>query len=145
MFLRNLSLRQMLEMHFNVFRANSICCQRSKRADTCKQKNRVELIIRALQQSWQLCWYLCLIYSSLHSLAEVGFLVFNVAVFKLRSFDLSLEIEFLDTNLQKDSNLLPHAIHSPFYLRISKRTFLYSSILILQKIRETRKLESIYE
>jgi hypothetical protein len=36
------------------------------------------------------------------------------------------EMEFLDINLKKDSSLLLHAIHSPFYWKILKKTMLYS-------------------
>jgi hypothetical protein len=36
------------------------------------------------------------------------------------------EIEFLDINLTKDSSLLLHAIHSPFYWRILQKTTLLS-------------------
>ncbi len=37
-------------------------------------------------------------------------------LFKLNTIYTSSEIEFLDINLTKDSSLLLHAIHSPFYL-----------------------------
>jgi hypothetical protein len=36
------------------------------------------------------------------------------------------EMEFLGISLTRDSSLLLHAIHSPFYLRIKKKTILYS-------------------
>jgi hypothetical protein len=36
------------------------------------------------------------------------------------------EMEFLDINLTKDSSLLLHSIHSPFYRRILKKTILFS-------------------
>jgi hypothetical protein len=36
-----------------------------------------------------------------------------------------LELEFLDIDLTKDSNLLLHAIHGPFYWRILKKTILW--------------------
>jgi hypothetical protein len=36
------------------------------------------------------------------------------------------EMEFLDIILTKDWSLLLHAIHSPFYWRISKKGILYS-------------------
>jgi hypothetical protein len=52
---------------------------------------------------------------------------------------------FLDINLTKDLNFLLHAIHSPFYWRILKKTILYSGFKIPKKIRKTRKLESIPE
>jgi hypothetical protein len=38
----------------------------------------------------------------------------------------SLEMEFFDINLTKDSSLLFRAIHSPFYWRILKKTILFS-------------------
>jgi hypothetical protein len=38
-------------------------------------------------------------------------------------------MEFLDINLiAKDLSLLLHAIHSPFYWRISKKTILFSGL-----------------
>jgi hypothetical protein len=46
------------------------------------------------------------------------------------------EMEFLDINLTKDSSLLLHAIHSPFYWRILKKTILLSGF---------KKMESIHE
>ncbi len=56
------------------------------------------------------------------------------------------EMEFLDSNLTKDSSLLFHSIHSPFYWRIflENHTIFWFQKFI-QKIRETRKLESIDE
>jgi hypothetical protein len=53
----------------------------------------------------------------------------------------SLEMKFLDINLTKDLSLLLYAIHNPFYLRILKKTVLFSVL----KIHETRKLKSIHE
>jgi hypothetical protein len=41
-------------------------------------------------------------------------------------FCLFPEMEFLDTNFAKDSSLLLHASHSPFYWRILKKTILFS-------------------
>jgi hypothetical protein len=35
-------------------------------------------------------------------------------------------MEFLEINLTKDSSLLIHAIHSPFYWRILKKTIHFS-------------------
>ncbi len=53
------------------------------------------------------------------------------------------EMEFLDINLTKDSSLLLHAIQSPFYCRILKKTVLFSRIKnTYKKIPVTRKLES---
>jgi hypothetical protein len=55
-------------------------------------------------------------------------------------------MEFLDTNLIKDSSLLLHAIHSPLNWRILKNTILfYGFKKSWQKIRETRKHESIHK
>jgi len=55
-------------------------------------------------------------------------------------------MEFLDINLTKDSSLLFHAIHSPFYWRIFNNTILYSGFKNPHKIIcETRKLEYIHE
>jgi hypothetical protein len=55
-------------------------------------------------------------------------------------------MEFLDINFTKDSSLLLHAIHSPFYWRILKKTILFSGLKNpYKKIRETRKLDSIHE
>jgi hypothetical protein len=56
------------------------------------------------------------------------------------------EMEFLDSNLTKDSRLLIYAIHRPFYWRILKKTILYSGLKnTYKKIRETRKLDTINE
>ncbi len=58
------------------------------------------------------------------------------------------EMEFLDIthiSLTKYLSLLLHAIHSPFYWRILKKTILFSGFKILTKIRKTIKLESIHE
>ncbi len=56
------------------------------------------------------------------------------------------EMEFLDINLTKDLSLLLHAVHSPFYRRISKKTILFSGFENhYKKIRETRKLKSVQE
>ena len=56
------------------------------------------------------------------------------------------EMEFLDINLTKVSRLLIHAIHSLSTGGFLKRIRLYSGFLkYIQKIRETRKLESIHE
>ncbi len=57
-------------------------------------------------------------------------------------------MEFLDISLTRDSSLSLHAIHShsPFYLRILKKTILYFGYKNpYKKIRETRKLESIHD
>ncbi len=37
-------------------------------------------------------------------------------------------MEFFDTSLTEDSSLLLHAIHSPLYWRILKKTILYSGL-----------------
>ncbi len=55
------------------------------------------------------------------------------------------EMEFLDINLTRDSILLLHAIHSPFYWRILIKP--YSALVLkkhIKKIRETRKLVSTH-
>ena len=55
-------------------------------------------------------------------------------------------MESLDMNLIKDSSLFLHDIYSPFYWRILKKTKFFSGFKNpFQKIRETRKLESIHE
>jgi hypothetical protein len=60
--------------------------------------------------------------------------------------DQLAEIEFLDTILTKIWSLLLHAIQSPFYWRILKKTILFSSFKNpYQTIHEKRKLESIHE
>jgi hypothetical protein len=56
------------------------------------------------------------------------------------------EMEFLDISLTKDSSLLLRAIHSPLYLRILKKTILFSCFKNpYKKICEMRRLESIHE
>ncbi len=50
------------------------------------------------------------------------------------------EMKFLDIILTKDLSLLLHAIHSPFYWRILKKTILFSGFK-QQKIRELHFLE----
>jgi hypothetical protein len=42
------------------------------------------------------------------------------------------EMKFLDINLTKDSSLLLHAIHSPFYWRIKKKPYFSLVLKILQ-------------
>ncbi len=65
---------------------------------------------------------------------------------KSRSRTDCSEMEFSDNNLTKDSSLLLHAIHGPFYWRILQKTILYSGFNNpYKKIYETRKLESIHE
>ncbi len=56
-------------------------------------------------------------------------------------------MKFLEINLtKKNLSLLLHAIHSPFYWRILKKTILFSSFQnFYKKIREERNLESIHE
>jgi hypothetical protein len=59
---------------------------------------------------------------------------------------LGHQIEFLDNRLTMDLRLSLHAIHSPFYWWIVKKTILFSGFKNPYKIiRETRKLESIHE
>ncbi len=66
---------------------------------------------------------------------------------KIRHIDsASTEMELLDINVTKDSRFLLHAIHSPFYWRILKKTILFSGFKNShKKICKTRKLESIHE
>jgi hypothetical protein len=54
---------------------------------------------------------------------------------------------FLDINLTNDfPSILSHAIHSPFYWRILKKSILFFGFKNpFKKIRETRKLKSIHE
>jgi hypothetical protein len=52
------------------------------------------------------------------------------------------EMEFLDIYLTKDSSLLVHAIHSPFYSGFKENHTLLWFKNPYKKIRETRKLES---
>jgi hypothetical protein len=55
-------------------------------------------------------------------------------------------MEFLVINLTKDSSLLLHAIHNPFYWRILKKTIFFSVFNnAYKKIGETRSLEYIHE
>jgi hypothetical protein len=55
-------------------------------------------------------------------------------------------MEFLNINSTKESSLVLHAIHSPFYWRIIKKTRLYSGFKNpYKKNRETRKLKSIHD
>jgi hypothetical protein len=51
----------------------------------------------------------------------------------------------LGHQFNKDSSLWLHAIHSPFYWRILKKTTLFFGFKNTKKIRETRKLEYIHE
>ncbi len=51
------------------------------------------------------------------------------------------EMEFLDINLTKDSSLLLHAIHSPFYWRILKKTLLFLVFKILTKNPRNKKTQ----
>jgi hypothetical protein len=59
------------------------------------------------------------------------------------------EMKFLDINLTKDSSLLLHAIHSPFYWRILQETLLYCGLKIhtkkyaKQESSSLRRLESM--
>ncbi len=54
----------------------------------------------------------------------------------------SIEMEFLDINLTKDSRLLLHAIHRAFHWWILQKTVFYSGFSNhYKKISETRKLE----
>jgi hypothetical protein len=52
----------------------------------------------------------------------------------------------LEISLTKDSRLLLHAIHSPLYWRILKKTMLFSVFKNpYQKIHESRKIDSFLE
>ncbi len=56
------------------------------------------------------------------------------------------EMEFLDVSLTKDSSLFLHAIQSPFYCRILKKTILYTYSSFdnpYKEIRETIKLKPV--
>jgi hypothetical protein len=65
---------------------------------------------------------------------------------KVRRTGLYTEIEFLDINLTRDSSLLLHAIHNPFYWRILKKTILYSGFNNpYKKSTKKQELESIHE
>jgi hypothetical protein len=58
----------------------------------------------------------------------------------------SSEIEFLDIDLTKDSSLLLHAIHIPFYWWILMKIILLPGFKNpYKKILDTRKLEYIHE
>ncbi len=48
-------------------------------------------------------------------------------------------MEFLDMSLTKDSSLLLHAIHSPFYWQILKKAILFSGL------QKSLKQEKIWE
>jgi hypothetical protein len=58
----------------------------------------------------------------------------------------STEMEFLEINLTKDLSLLLHAIHSPLYWRILKKTILFTSFKNPYKNprNRNRNLESIH-
>ncbi len=61
-------------------------------------------------------------------------------------WEFTPEMEFLDINLTEDSNLFLHAIHSPFYWRILKKTIIFSGFKNLtKKSAKTRKLKYIHE
>ncbi len=57
----------------------------------------------------------------------------------------SPEMEFLDISLTKDSSLLLYAIHSPSVGGFERKPYSYLVFIILTKICETRKFESIHE
>ena len=55
------------------------------------------------------------------------------------------EMEFLDISLTKDSSLLLHAIHSPFYWRILKKTMLSSGFKNpYKKNSRNKKISSLF-
>jgi hypothetical protein len=76
--------------------------------------------------------------------------LFHLPVFPSSFFDLvfseapfipSPEMDFLDNNLTKDLSILLHAIHSPFYWQILKKTRLFCAFFkILTK--KTAKQEN---
>jgi hypothetical protein len=55
----------------------------------------------------------------------------------LRTYSSSPEMEFLDINLTKDLIILLHAVHSPFYWRISRRSS--SSLVLIIITKESTK------
>jgi hypothetical protein len=56
------------------------------------------------------------------------------------------EMEFLVTSLTKDSRLLLHAIHSPFYWWILQKTILFTGLKNPYKINlQNKKTQSIHE
>ncbi len=54
------------------------------------------------------------------------------------------EMEFLVINLTKDSSLLLHAFHSPFYWRILQKTILYSGFKNPYEKSSKQKNSSIF-
>ncbi len=76
-------------------------------------------------------------------------------IFSLSSFDLVFseapfipypEMEFLDNNLTKDLSILLHAIHSPFYWWILKKTRLFCAFSkSLQKNPRNKKTKFFHE
>ncbi len=70
--------------------------------------------------------------------------IIGVGIFQSNLYDSTPELEFLDINWTKDSSLLLHDIHSPFYWRMIKKTILFSGFKNPYKnIREAKKIESI--
>jgi hypothetical protein len=63
-------------------------------------------------------------------------LISQVIAQKISSYT---EMEFLDISLTKDSSLLLHAIHSPFYWRILKNTILFSGFKNPYKKSQNKK------
>jgi hypothetical protein len=63
MFLRNLSQRQMLEMDFNVFRANrSTVNEANELTHVAEKQGGIDNPCTAIKLTTTVCWYLCLIY-----------------------------------------------------------------------------------
>jgi hypothetical protein len=60
--------------------------------------------------------------------------------------NLNSEMEFLDISLIKESKLLLHAIHSPFYMywRILKKTIVYSGFKNLTKMSAKQEILSLF-
>ncbi len=54
------------------------------------------------------------------------------------------EMEFLDIYLTKDTSLLLHAIHSPFYWRILKKPILFSGFKYIYKKIPRNKKNLVY-
>jgi hypothetical protein len=67
------------------------------------------------------------------SLTSLPVFFLSVQQVKVFLFSALPEMELLDICLTKDSSLLLHAIHSPFYWRILKKTILFSGIKIFTK------------
>jgi hypothetical protein len=87
----------------------------------------------------------CANLSSTYFKSLLSSMVPKIQMFVITSRAADPEMEFLDINLTKDSSLSLHAIHSPFYWKISKQQFSPLVLIILKKIHEITKLKSIHE